>query len=82
MQQTFSLRIFSPFETYYQGQAYSLSAANKSGPFDILPGHANFLCLLSPGSVEINTPYGKRQYNLVRGIVRVSQDKVVLFTNV
>ncbi|MBI2798351.1 F0F1 ATP synthase subunit epsilon [Candidatus Saccharibacteria bacterium] len=82
MRPTFEVKIFSPFETYYQGQAYSLSANNASGPFDVLAGHANFICLLLPGPVRIDTPYGQREYNLTRGIVRVNQSKVTLFANV
>jgi len=32
----------APFHVYYEGLAYSLSATNKVGNFDILPGHADF----------------------------------------
>ncbi len=82
MQPTFQIKIFSPFDTYYQGPAFSLSATDRSGAFDILYGHANFVCLLLPGPVRVSTPYGQREFRLSRGIVKVNQNKVVVFANV
>ncbi|QQS70940.1 hypothetical protein IPP92_01415 [Candidatus Saccharibacteria bacterium] len=38
----------APFHIYYEGSAFSVSAKNRVGPFDILPGHADFLAYLSP----------------------------------
>ena len=32
----------APFTVYYEGPASAVSAKNRVGPFDILPGHADF----------------------------------------
>ena len=33
----------APFQIYYEGEAIAVSAKNRIGDFDILPGHADFL---------------------------------------
>lgn len=79
---TFKLKVFSPFENYYEGDAFSLSAKNETGPFDILSDHANFISLISAGEVVIQGPFGVRSFKLNRGILKVHNNFVVLFANV
>ncbi len=45
----------APFHIYYVGPATAISAVNRIGPFDILPGHADFFSILKPGEVIIDT---------------------------
>ncbi len=76
------VKIFSPYQTYYQGEAISLTAANRTGPFDVLPGHINFFSLLSGGMVIVNTGYQRLEFNIGRGILRVNLNEVTLFADV
>lgn len=76
------VKISSPFEVLYEGAAYAVSAVNYTGPFDVLPHHANFLSILLPGSVEVNTGKKKVSIAITRGIIRVSGNKVQVFANV
>jgi F0F1-type ATP synthase epsilon subunit len=78
----FKVRIFSPYQTYYQGDAVSLSAANRTGPFDILAGHINFFSLLTGGTVVLNTGFQRLEFPVARGIIRVSRNEVTLFADV
>jgi F0F1-type ATP synthase epsilon subunit len=78
----FTVKIFSPFQTYYQGEAISLSAANRTGPFDILPGHINFFSLITSGTVVVNTGFQQLEFQIGRGVVRVTRDDVTLFADV
>jgi F0F1-type ATP synthase epsilon subunit len=78
----FKVKIFSPYQTYYEGEAVSLSAANRTGPFDILAGHINFFSLLSGGTVVLNTGFQRLEFQIARGILRVSHDQVMLFADV
>ena len=48
----------APFTVYYEGEATAVSAANQVGPFDVLPGHADFFSVLDPGQVIIEVPEG------------------------
>lgn len=41
-----NVKIISPTQTIFQGEAYSVSSANSAGTFDILPYHANFITMV------------------------------------
>lgn len=72
----------SPFNVFYEGPAQVLSAENKVGQFDILPGHADFFSVLSPGEVIIDT--GKAEpvrFEISNGILTVRDDEVLLFAD-
>jgi F0F1-type ATP synthase epsilon subunit len=80
--QRFKVRILSPYQTYYDGEAVSLSAANRTGPFDILAGHINFFSLLMPGTVVLNTGFQRLEFPISRGVLRVTHNVVTLFADV
>ncbi len=80
--QHFRVKIFSPYQTYYEGDAVALSAANRTGPFDILPGHINFFSLLTGGQVVLNTGFQRLEFQIARGILRVNRDEVTLFADI
>ena len=81
-QKRFKIKIFSPYQTYYEGEAVSLSATNRTGNFDILPGHINFFSLLTGGAVVVNTGFQQLEFKLGRGVVRVNRDNVTLFADI
>lgn len=81
-QKRFKVKIFSPYQTYYEGDAISLSAENRTGPFDVLEGHINFFSLLTGGTVVLNTGFQRLEFQIARGIIRVSRDQVTLFADV
>lgn len=77
------VKVYAPFHVYYEGPAYSLSAVNGVGPFDILPGHRNFLCVLVPSSLVINTPdKGEKKIKISRALMYVKADHVSVFVDV
>jgi F0F1-type ATP synthase epsilon subunit len=78
----FKVKIFSPYQTYYQGEATSISAANRTGPFDVLAGHINFFSLLTGGAVVLNTGFQVLEFQIARGIIRVNGNEVTLFADV
>lgn len=80
--QRFKIKIFSPYQVYYEGEAVSLSALNRTGPFDILPGHINFFSLLTGGTVVLNTGFQRLEFQIARGILRVNHDELTLFADV
>jgi F0F1-type ATP synthase epsilon subunit len=77
------VKIYSPFKIYFDGQANSLSAINKTGPFDILPRHKNFMSLLAPCVVTVRAA-GKDDFklNITRGVMHVKSDKTTIFLDV
>jgi F0F1-type ATP synthase epsilon subunit len=80
--QQLNVKIFSPFEVFYEGPAYSLSAISQIGPFDVLYDHANFISLLLPGKVAVQTPFGNRSYDINRGVLKVHNNYAILFANI
>lgn len=77
------IKIYAPFKTYYNGPADSLSAANETGPFDVLPHHKNFMSLLKPGPITVRQK-GKPDFSMVidRGVLHVTKDRVTVFLDV
>jgi F0F1-type ATP synthase epsilon subunit len=71
----------SPFHLYYEGPADSVSAANKVGEFDILPGHADFFSMLTPGEVIIEIGKEPVKFDISSGIVTARDNEVLLFVN-
>lgn len=76
------VKIHAPYHTYFDGEAESISAANDTGPFDILPRHHNFMTLLSPGEVVVRAPRGEERFKITRGIMHVKADRVIIFLDV
>ena len=79
---TMHIKVYSPFQTYFDDEAESISAVNETGEFDILPKHQNFLTLLSAGDITIRTPREKRSIKISRGLMHVKADKVTVFLDV
>ena len=76
------VKIFSPYQVFYQGTAVSVSAKNKTGPFDILYNHSNFFTLLPPGIVVVNTGFEAIKIEVGSGVLKVTKNSVELFANV
>jgi F0F1-type ATP synthase epsilon subunit len=80
---TMHAKVYAPFKVYFDGQAFSVSAMNQVGPFDILPHHRNFITLLEPGNLTVRIP-GKSDMVLpiARGVMHVKSDEVKVFLDV
>lgn len=73
----------APFNVYYEGKAKSVSATNKVGPFDVLPGHADFFSVLEPGQISIDT--GEKDlltFNVSSGIITARGNQINLFVDI
>lgn len=79
---TIDIKVYAPFKVYYEGAGYSMSAVNETGPFDILPRHHNFLCMLVPCNLVIQTPSGPKTIKISRALMHVKANRVVVFVDV
>jgi F0F1-type ATP synthase epsilon subunit len=82
---TMHIKIYSPFQVYFDEEGYSMSGVNATGPFDVLPHHHNFLSLL--GACEliirpVNTPPEEQRIRISGGLMHVKADKVTVFLDV
>lgn len=76
------IKVYSPFHTYFDDRAKSISALNDTGPFDILPGHRNFMTLVSACELVIRTKTGEEKIKIARAVMHVKADEVRLFLDV
>ena len=76
------VKVYAPFRVYYEGAGFSVSAVNEVGPFDILPQHRNFLCMLVPCDIKIDTPDGEKIVPINKALMHVKADRVVIFVDV
>ncbi len=76
------VKMYSPFRTYFDDDAFSVSAINRTGPFDILPRHHNFMTLLGEGVVTIRQPEGDKKIKISHAVMHVKKDKVTIFLDV
>ena len=74
----------APFHVYFEGQAMSLTGFNSVGPFDILPGHADFFSILEACEISIDEGDGNQPtlIEIRNGIITVRDDHVMLFANI
>jgi F0F1-type ATP synthase epsilon subunit len=80
---TIHAKVYSPFRTYYDDAARSLSAVSLTGPFDILPQHHNFISLLEPCEVQIITNSGdQRKIKISGGILHVHANRATIMLDV
>jgi F0F1-type ATP synthase epsilon subunit len=82
--QTMRLKVYSPQKVYYDEAATSVSAANATGPFDVLPGHHNFITLLNPCIIDIRRP-GKlapQHIKISGGVMHVKANYTIVFLDV
>ena len=77
-----AVKVYAPFRVYYDGVGEVVSAVNEVGPFDILPHHRNFLCMLKPCDVKIQTPEGEKVIPITKALMHVKADRVVIFVDV
>lgn len=77
------VKVYSPYQTYYDSMALSISAENDTGPFDILPRHHNFMTLVNYGEIVIRVEGGDdKKIRITRGVMHVRSNKVTLFLDV
>ena len=77
------VKVYSPFNDYFEGQAFSISAENATGPFDILPKHHTFISLLNACEMVVRTvAKGEQRIKISGGIMHVKSDQVVVFLDV
>ena len=81
---TMHIKVYSPFKVYFDDSGYSISASNKTGPFDILPHHHNFLTLLGAGELVIRPERGtaEQKIRISGGLMHVKSDRVTVFLDI
>lgn len=80
---TMRVKVFSPRAVFFDDTASSISAANATGPFDILPQHHNFITLVEPGELEIRREgHEPMKIKIAGGVMHVKADHVTVFLDI
>jgi F0F1-type ATP synthase epsilon subunit len=74
--------ILSPESTIFQGTAVAISSINATGPFDILPLHANFICIIKDSLTIYETQKKIRKIPLEIGILKAFENEVMVFLGI
>lgn len=78
-----NVKILTPKQTLFDGEALSVSSKNSNGKFDILPEHANFLTLIENQPLTvIKQNKEKITLNLVAGVIYVESNQVHIYTDI
>lgn len=76
-------KIYTPFKTYFEGDAKSITAINETGKFDVLPGHHNFITMLVPCDVTVVAKSGESKViPISRGLMHIKDNKLIIFLDV
>jgi F0F1-type ATP synthase epsilon subunit len=79
---TIHVKVYSPFQVYFDGEATSISAENDTGPFDVLARHHRFITLLNPCELDIRASSGDKKIKISQGVMHVRDNKVTVFLDV
>ncbi len=79
---TLQVMVRGPEGILFQGAASAISSVNNSGPFDILPYHANFISLIRDRVQIIKPDKTVTTLPLQRGIIKNFENTVDIFLGI
>jgi len=75
------VRVVSPAETVFEGEAAALVVPSWDGQLGVLPGHAPLLALLGVGELTVDRPGGGSEaFQVAGGALKVQDDEVTVLT--
>lgn len=78
-----NIKVYSPYQVYYDNQAKSISAVNHTGPFDVLARHHSFISIIDPCEIVIvKLDDSQLKIRIAGGVMHVRNNKVTLFLDV
>jgi F-type H+-transporting ATPase subunit epsilon len=78
---TLHVRVVSPSEVVYEGDASAVVAPAWDGMVGILPGHASMLALLGAGELTVDLPGGgSERFHVAAGVMKVENDQLTALT--
>lgn len=66
----------------FEGELAAVSSVNKSGPFDVLPGHSNFVCMISKKLILRGIDNKTQEINVENGVLMVEKNMVKVFLGI
>lgn len=72
------VKIITPDNTLFEGEASSVTLPGTNGSFQILNGHAPLVSSLGTGSVRVESTSNKKDFEIKGGIVEVLNNTVMV----
>lgn len=78
-----TLTIITPEAVIFEGKVGGISSRNDTGPFDVIPYHENFICVIKDEIVlyDMNRREINRM-NLQTGLLEVVENKVIIYLGI
>ena len=79
---SFTLKVVTPTEVFFEGQAVSVMAPGALGYLGILQNHAPLVTTVSKGNLTFRDPDGKTQtFKVDGGFLEVLNNRVLVLTD-
>lgn len=75
-----TIRINSPKEIIWEGEAKSVSSVNSQGPFDILSEHANFITIVQDRDIKVKTEKEELKFHFKNSLIYMHNNLVLIYT--
>ncbi len=76
------VRVITLGELLWEGEALSLSAENTTGPFDVLPQHANLISILKDSPIVIKTDDDEISFSFSRSLLFAKENEVKVYADI
>lgn len=77
------VKILTPYEILYEGEADAVIGENSMGTFGILPQHANFITMVQNKPIVIQIDKVQKQtFQFPLAIIYTSDDQVKIYTDI
>lgn len=77
-----SVKISTPTNVLWEGEAISISSVNSQGAFDILPRHANFVTLIKANPIIVRDGHREKQYSFTNAVIHTDKGMVRIYGDV
>jgi len=75
---TFPLTIATVDETYFEGEAESITLPGSEGELTVLKDHESFVSVLKQGSITVRTSGESKEFQIEKGILEVHKGGTVV----
>jgi len=76
------VKISTPTEVIFEGEASSVSSVNSQGNFDILPLHSNFVTLVQDEPIRVKIDSVEKQFSFKNAVIHTNNSSVRIYGDV
>jgi F0F1-type ATP synthase epsilon subunit len=80
--QTLQVEVRSRQGLMFEGELFAVTSCNKAGPFDVLPGHTNFISMIKDKVILRRHDGRVEEINVANGVMTVENNKVKVFLGI